>query len=172
MPTNSHRAKLLLVILSGSLIVGCGKPAEEEAADEQPNRVLGGYTIYTEIPEPVLPEGTVTRTFGPDGGDLSLGDVRILIPENALEEELVLSLIPRAVDEKIWSTRSERIRPVGEPFSLSMRSGQQLPAQIELDYSQVTVPEGWQLRFAQILSPESMILIGSDQLRGENRPGR
>jgi nitrous oxidase accessory protein NosD len=154
------RKYLCTGVLGVSLLAGCSKAPDEESdalGDVDPRE----FTVFSEVAFRELPDNAITSKFGPDGGEMSLGDMRLIVPEGAAQEEFDLSLIPAEYQPDDWSSRADRVRPVGQPFSLVARGAQAVLTDVEVKLHGVKLAEGEQLRLARLPSDDAMIAMSA-----------
>ncbi len=129
------------------------EPLTDEALDQ-----MIGELLTVAMPPPALTADAVKQTLGTDGADVSLGPVRVAVPADGASGEVELALIPRQVEPGRWEGLADRIRPLGEPFSLMAQGDGVLSGgQVEIEYDRAAVPEGWEARLARVPAAGSMI---------------
>lgn len=76
-----------------SLLATCSQPPAEK-----PDGLAGidtrKFTAFSEVAVRKLPANVITSKFGPDGGEMSLSDIHLIVPEGMAEEQFEPSLIP------------------------------------------------------------------------------
>lgn len=133
------------------------EPLSDAALDQ-----LMKELVTVTVRPPALPTDAVRQTIGAGGGEVKLGSVSAAVPANGASGELELALIPRQVDVGQWEPSADRIRPLGEPFSLAVNGvGVLNGGAVEIEYDGAAVPEGWEVRLARV---PAELLLGSTAL--------
>jgi nitrous oxidase accessory protein NosD len=103
------------------------------------------------MPAPAIPDDALRAPLTGEGGTLELdGAVRVIVPPGAAEGNMELAFWRPAPVAGLLSGWEDRVRPLGQPFSLSvLGEGLLTEARLEADVVDGEIPDGWELRLLQ-----------------------